>query len=148
MDDEAKAEQEAFVTQEDPFDDDMLEILAAEIDEDAILIMQFEDSIGETIQSDSELSEFYSTYQDARRRLNEPVKVRGFWPVSRRFDKGAGKKGRGKGKGRCSFAGPGSLGKRIAFKRDIGKMNALSRERPAQMHPPPAPPTALPQPLW
>jgi len=56
-------------------EDEILETLAAEIDEDAILVMQFEDSIADTIQSDSELSAFYSTYQDARRRLSERVKV-------------------------------------------------------------------------
>ena len=52
-------------------DDELLETLAAENDEDAIMVMQFEDSIAETIQSDSELSAFYSSYQDARRRLSD-----------------------------------------------------------------------------
>eukprot|EP00435_Cladocopium_sp_Y103_P042514 s2392_g11.t1 len=75
--------------------------------------MQFEDSIADTIQADSELCAYYSAYQDARRRLSERVKVRGFWPVSRRFDKG-GKKGKGKGKGRNPFSGSGSLARRIA----------------------------------
>lgn len=114
VDDEGENEYEAYVTQDDALEDDVLEALAAENDEDAILVMQFEDSISETIESDSELSAFCSTYQDARRRLSERVKVRGFWPVNRRFDKGSGKKGPGKGKGKSQFAGPGSLAKRIA----------------------------------
>ena len=39
-------------------EDDILEIMAAENDEDAILVMQFEDSISETIQNDTELSAY------------------------------------------------------------------------------------------
>ena len=54
-------------------DDELLETLAAENDEDAIMVMQFEDSIAETIQSDRELSAFYSSYKDAWRRLSERV---------------------------------------------------------------------------
>ena len=114
MDDDNEGEQETFLAHEELLEDDVLEALAAENDEDAILVMQFEDSISETIQADAELSAYYSSYQDARRRLSERVKVRGFWPVSRRFDKGQGKKGKGKGKGKFSFSGPGSLAKRIA----------------------------------
>ena len=82
VDDEGENEYEAYVTQDDALEDDVLEALAAENDEDAILVMQFEASISETIESDSELSAFCSTYQDARRRLSERVKVRGFWPVN------------------------------------------------------------------
>ena len=114
MDDEPEHEQEAFVLQDDLCEDDILETLAAENDEDAILVMQFEDSISETIQSDSELAAYYSNYQEARRRLSERVKVRGFWPINRRSDKGFGKKGKGKGKGKSPFSGPGSLARRIA----------------------------------
>ena len=114
MDDEPENEQEAFVLQDDLCEDDILETLAAENDEDAILVMQFEDSISETIQSDSELAAFYANYQEARRRLSERVKVRGFWPINRRSDKGFGKKGKGKGKGKTPFSGPGSLARRIA----------------------------------
>ena len=88
--------------------------MAADNDEDAILVMQFEDSIAETIQADSELAAYYASYQDARRCLSERVKVRGFWPVHRKFDKGQGKKGKGKSKGKGFFAGSNSLSKRIA----------------------------------
>ena len=114
VDDEGDAEGEVYVMQDDLPDDEALEILAAENDEDAILVMQFEDSIADTIQADSELCAYYSAYQEARRRLSERVKGRGFWPVSKRFDKGSGKKGKGKGKGRSPFSGSGSLARRIA----------------------------------
>ena len=114
VDEEWDADHEIFAAHDDMPEDEILETLAAENDEDAILVMQFEDSIADTIQSDSELSAFYSTYQDARRRLSERVKVRGFWPVSKRFDKGFGKKGKGKSKGKNPFSGAGGLARRIA----------------------------------
>ena len=110
--DEPEIEGEVFFSHEDVAEDDILETLAAENDEDAIMVMQFEDSISETIQNDSELSAYYSTYQEARRRLNERVKVRGFWPV-RRFEKGKNKN-KGKSKGKGLFSGPGALARRIA----------------------------------
>ena len=44
-------EQEAFWVQEE-LDDHTLEVLAAEDDEDAALVLQFEDAISETIQND------------------------------------------------------------------------------------------------
>ena len=111
VDDETEGDHDVYAMYDDGTEDDWLETLAAENDEDAILVMQFEDSISETIQADTELSAFYSSYQDARRRLSERVKVRGFWPVSK---KGFGKKGKGKGKGKSPFSNSGSLARRIA----------------------------------
>ena len=70
---ERDGEHETYAMYDDYNEDDMLETLAAENDEDAILVMQFEDSIAETIQSDRELSAFYSSYKDAWRRLSERV---------------------------------------------------------------------------
>ena len=106
--DDPEGTAEAFWTTDD-IDDETLEAMAAE-DEDAALILQFEDAMADTIQNDSDLTAFYSTYQDARRRLSERVRVRGFWPI-RKGEKGKTKafKGRGKGKSR-----PGSLAHRIA----------------------------------
>jgi hypothetical protein len=83
--------------------DEVLETLAAEDDEDAALILQFEDAISETIQNDSEMCAFYSSYQEARKGLSEKVRFRGFWAV-KRGDKGFGKKGKSKGKGKGSLA--------------------------------------------
>ena len=103
--------QHSFWTTTDEFlDDNVLEALAAEDDEDALLVLQFEDSIAETVQADSELSAFFSSYQDARKRLSEKTRFRGFWGVSRKGDgKGFGKKGKSsKGKGK------GGLERRIA----------------------------------
>lgn len=56
---------DVFLTAEDGWEDDYLETLAAENDEDATVVMQFEDAIMDTIASDQELSSFFSTLQDA-----------------------------------------------------------------------------------
>ena len=102
----AEGEADTFWTMDDSLDDSTLEQLAAEDDEDAALVMQFEDAISENIQNDKELSAFYSSYQDARKRLSEKVKYRGFWSVRRtgKDGKSGGKKGKGKGKNRQSLA--------------------------------------------
>ena len=73
------------------------------------MILQFEDAVAEVVQGDHDLAAFFSTYQDARRRLSERVRVRGFWPVK----KGFGKKGAWKGKGPSKGKGS-SLAQRIA----------------------------------
>ena len=101
-------EAETFWMTEDSLDDDALEILAAQDDEDASIILQFEDAVVDNLQQDPELSAYFSTYQEARRRLTEKVKTRGFWPI-RKGDKG---KGAGKGKSKGKF--PRSLSSRIA----------------------------------
>lgn len=48
-------------------DDQALEVLASEDDEDAMLILQFEDAASEVVQNDQELGALFSTYQDAQR---------------------------------------------------------------------------------
>ena len=55
-------------------DDSTLEIMAAEDDEDAALVLQFEDAVAETGQNDPELSGFYTSYQEARKRLSEKAR--------------------------------------------------------------------------
>ena len=92
--------QETFWTSDDPLDEATVEAMACEDDEDAAMIIQYEDAITEAIQGDNELSALFSTYQDARKRLAEKVRFRGFWSVSGK-QSGKGKKGyKGKGKGR------------------------------------------------
>ena len=53
VDDEWDIESEVYAAHDEGPDDEMLEALAAENDEDAIMVMQFEDSIAETIQANS-----------------------------------------------------------------------------------------------
>ena len=94
-------EHETFWVSDDPLDEDTLAQLMSENDEDAALIVQFEEAVTEAVQNDSDLATYFSSYQDARRRLTERVKFRGLWPV-KKGSKGFGKKGAGKsgGKGR------------------------------------------------
>ena len=97
-------EHEAYWTRDEPLDDDTIAVLASENDEDATLIMQFEDAVQHAVQSDPDLTVLFSSYQDARRRLTERVKFRGFWPVKKGF-KGSGKKGgKSTGKGKLTLA--------------------------------------------
>ena len=104
-----ESEMDAYYGQDETWDDEAIEALAAENDEDASMILQFEDAVAEVVQGDHDLAAFFSTYQDARRRLSERVRVRGFWPVK----KGMGKKGTWKGKGPNKGKGS-SLAQRIA----------------------------------
>ena len=79
--DDPEGTAEAFWTTDD-IDDETLEAMAAE-DEDAALILQFEDAMADTIQNDSDLTAFYSTYQDARRRLQNVWGWGAFGPSAR-----------------------------------------------------------------
>ena len=103
--DDEPEEQDTYWVTDENLDDEAVAYLASEQDEDAALILQFEEAITEAVQNDSDLAAFFSTYQDARRRLTERVKFRGFWPVKKGGSKGFGKKG-GKfgGKGKMSLA--------------------------------------------
>ncbi|CAJ1353329.1 unnamed protein product, partial [Effrenium voratum] len=53
-------DQEIYVTETN--EDEMLETLAMEGDEDAVLITQFEEAVTESIQNDQELATYYTTY--------------------------------------------------------------------------------------
>ena len=104
-----ESEADAYYGHDDAWDDEAIEALAADNDEDASMILQFEDAVAEVVQGDHDLAAFFSTYQDARRRLSERVRVRGFWPVKKGFGKKGAWKGKGPGKGKGS-----SLAQRIA----------------------------------
>eukprot|EP00434_Breviolum_minutum_P030362 symbB.v1.2.026856.t1/scaffold2714.1/size94327/9 len=99
MDEGSDGEAEAYWMAEDTMvDDQALEVLASEDDEDATLILQFEDAVSELVQNDQELGALFSTYQDARKRLSEKVRFRGFWSVKKGDRSSKGGKGKGKGK--------------------------------------------------
>ena len=116
-DDEVPVDHEALVM-DDQWEDDHLETLAADNDEDAALVIQFEDAVMDSIQQDPELSTYFASYQDARRRLAEKGRVRGFWPVRRNIEKGKkGSKGKAKGKGQSLASRIANSYCRICFKR-------------------------------
>ena len=115
---EEGGDNDVFLTAEDGWEDDYVESLAAEHDEDATLIVQFEDAVMDAIANDQELSTFFSTYQDARRRLAERNRVRGFWPVRKSAEKGKkGGRGKTKGKGQSLASRIANSYCRICFKR-------------------------------
>ena len=91
-----EADETAFVSVE-AAEEAGLETLLAEGDEDALMIHQFEDSLIESLQSDQEVATCLATYLEARKRISEKVKSRGFW--SPKPSKGFSGKGRGKFKG-------------------------------------------------
>eukprot|EP00435_Cladocopium_sp_Y103_P068450 s167_g31.t1 len=95
---DASWESTAYMTEE-PTEEDMLDALVQEGDEDALLVSEYESAMADTIQEDSELAAAYSLYTDARRRLSERFKNRGFWPTNPAKGKGFGKSFKGKGKG-------------------------------------------------
>ena len=98
-------------------------------DEDAIFVSEFEDQIIEAVQESEELSSCFTAYQEARSRLRERARHRGFWPATK--GKGFGKKGSSKGN---QFAPPGrrTLAERIANStcRLCGKPGHWKRECP------------------
>eukprot|EP00435_Cladocopium_sp_Y103_P008959 s6082_g2.t1 len=63
-------------------EEDMLEWLIQEGDEDALFVSEYESAMADTVQEDNELATAYSSYTDARRRLSERFKNRGFWPIN------------------------------------------------------------------
>ena len=71
-------------------------------DLDAIFLTDFEGAAAEVLQSDPELSMAFSAYSDARKRLSDKFKNKGFWPVSGGKGRGSSWKGKGKGKGKSS----------------------------------------------
>ena len=76
-----------------------------ESDPDAIICMQFEESLCEALQSDPDLAACYNTYLDARRRITDRNKSRGFWGSNKGSSNFKGK-GKQKGKGPVRFRKP------------------------------------------
>ena len=91
------------------------QVMLEQGDEDAIFIQEFEDQIIEAVQESGDLSSCFMSYQDARARLRERARHRGFWP-SRAPGKGKGFNGGGKkgGKGSGGYPPRRTLAERIA----------------------------------
>ena len=79
-------------------DESYIEALVEEGDPDALICQQFEDAVVEVLQNDAETANCYLTYVEARKRLTDRNRNRGFWSpgISQQGSKGS--KGRGKGK--------------------------------------------------
>ena len=89
----------ATETNEELNEEECLDILYQEGDEDAALVTEFEQTAADVIQNDEDLASALNSYTEARRRLNEKFRFRGFWPTNLPKGKGKGKGQKGKGKG-------------------------------------------------
>eukprot|EP00435_Cladocopium_sp_Y103_P052412 s757_g16.t1 len=67
---------------DDVNEDELIDTLVLEGDTDAILVADFESAATDILQGDEELASALNAYTEARRRLNEKVRSRGFWPIS------------------------------------------------------------------
>ena len=109
-----EVEQEAFVMQgqigeEEELDGDYIEMMASQGDGDAVTVASFEKDLEEMFQEVPDLQSALVSYVEARSKLVEKRRHRGFWPV-----KGQSKgKGFGKKKG-GPMSGKSSLLSRIA----------------------------------
>ena len=86
-------ESEAYLTSsgdDEPTDEDILCYFLEQNDIDALYISEFEDSIVEAVQ-ESNLAPVYTSYQEARSRLRDKARSRGFFPVHSSKGKGKGK---------------------------------------------------------
>ena len=129
---DAEFEHEAYYAMDDDQEDELLDQLAHEGDEDAILVTEYEAAVSDTVQDDKELATALTAYQDARRRFSERFRNRGFWPVKPSKGKGKGKT-YGKGKGGRNRK---SLQDRILSSRCrlCGKMGHWKAECPERSH--------------
>ena len=85
---------------------DESEIAYDDNDPDAIVCMQFEESLVDALQSDADLAACYNTYLDARKRINDRSRNRGFWGNSKGSMSQNKGKAKGKGKGQFRFRKP------------------------------------------
>ena len=90
-------ESETALVTEEWDEESWIEQLAADGDGDAVLICEYESAMQDTLQEDESLATTLNAYTDARRRLNDRFKNRGFWPTSGAKGKSKGNKGKGKG---------------------------------------------------
>ena len=92
----------AFTMHVDDYEDldpETFESFLASEDQDALIVSSFEQELEDFLQDVPEMHEAMVSYLEARGRLLEKRKSRGFWPVrSKGFSASKGSKGKGKGK--------------------------------------------------
>ena len=88
---EEEHEEALIVHEHESFDEEgAIQWLAEQGDEEALLVQDFEDQLLEVCQENSDLAMCFSTYSEARARIRDKLKHRGFWPPR-------GAKGKAKG---------------------------------------------------
>ena len=117
---------------EEPDEEAVLQQLVEDGDEHAMFVSEFEEQIIDVIQDSPDLAMAFSTYQEARAKIKEKIRSRGFWPLKGRS--------KGKGKGKSKFASFGgrkrqSLAERIAAShcRICGQKGHWKQECPQRL---------------
>ena len=96
-----------FQAQDEATEEDFVESLLQEGDSDAALVTDFEAAASDLLQDDCDLASAYSAYTEARRRLTEKFKNRGFWSTSKgssSSSKGKSQTSKGGSKGKNSWS--------------------------------------------
>eukprot|EP00435_Cladocopium_sp_Y103_P001047 s2611_g1.t1 len=79
-------------------DESFIDAMLEDGDPDALICHQFEEAILDVLQNDTETASCYLTYVEARKRLTDRNRNRGFWAPGASQNNAKGYKGRGKGK--------------------------------------------------
>ena len=84
---------------EEPDEEQIIDVLLAEGDEDALILQQFEEALIDSLQGDPDIAACLNTYVEARRKLQDKARSRGFWNSSKGSQgfKGKGRGGKNKG---------------------------------------------------
>ena len=103
MEDETTEEAHvAQATEDGEVSEEMLFVLMQEGDEDAVFVSEYESAVTDVVQEDGDLAAAFNMYEDARRRLTEKARNRGFWPTTRSQSSFQSSfKGKGKGKSKA-----------------------------------------------
>ena len=91
--------------EEEDEEGESIEYLAQQGDADALTIQTFEQDLEDLFQSTPDLQTALVSYQEARMKLSERKKFRGFWPTSRGFGGKGKSKGKGKSFSKSTFGG-------------------------------------------
>ena len=110
QDNHEEPEDPTFWTNDEMTDEDYIDSLVQAGDEDATLVADFEEAAAEALQEEPSLASAYTAYQEARRRLAEKARNRGFWAVSKNPYNSGNSKGKqnfskGGSKGKSGFSG-------------------------------------------
>ena len=127
-------DQDIYAAFDEDAEEDYLETLLQDGDDDAVLISEYEMAINDTIQDDPELATALNAYADARRRLSERFRNRGFWPIrsgGKSFGKGK-QQYKGRGKGNRKSLQDRILSSRCRICNKLGHWKAECPERKSQ----------------
>ena len=99
-------------------EESVYQLMADNGDEDAIYINEFEDQIVEAVQEHPDLSHCFVSYQEARARVRERARARGFWPIKGKA-KGKGFTKKGKGVNTFNQGSTGFMGRKRSLAERI-----------------------------